>query len=73
MDLAAALRDPTISLAADAPEECPKIVSNWWGLQVFVYNGTRDFMRRVSAHVSIGKPWVRSLELPFCFSLTRCD
>lgn len=53
------------------PAGWPKVVPNWWGLQVFVYNGTRDYMRRVSAHVSIGKPWARGLELPFCFALVR--
>lgn len=56
---------------AEVPQGWPKIVPNWWGLQVFVYNGTRDFMRRVSRHVSIGKPWARALELPFCFALVR--
>jgi hypothetical protein len=53
------------------PEGWPKVVPNWWGLQVFVYSGTRDYMRRVSDHVSIGKPWARALELPFCFALVR--
>ena len=32
----------------------PKVVPNNKGLQVLVYHHTRDFMRRVSAHVSIG-------------------
>lgn len=58
---------------AAVPEGWPKVVPNWWGIQVFVYNGTRDFMRGVSAHVSIGKPWARALELPFCFALVRQD
>lgn len=55
------------------PAGWPKVVPNWWGLQVFVYNGTRDYMRRVSPHVSIGKPWARAVELPFCFVLVRRD
>jgi hypothetical protein len=55
------------------PEKWPKVVPNWWGLQLFVYNGTRDFMRRVSRHVSIGKPWARGMELPFVFALCRRD
>lgn len=55
------------------PEGWPKVVPNWWGLQLFVYNGTRDFMRRVSEHVCIGKPWARGLPLPFCFVLVRAD
>lgn len=53
------------------PTAWPKVVPNWWGLQLFVYNGTRDYMRRVSTHVSIGKPWARGMELPFCFALVR--
>ena len=57
----------------DVPDGWPKVVSNWWGLQMFVYNGTRDFMRKVSHHVSIGKPWARGMELPFCFVLVRRD
>jgi hypothetical protein len=35
-------------------EGWPRIVPNDHGLQRFVYRGTRDFMRGVSAHVSIG-------------------
>ncbi len=58
---------------APVPEGWPKVVPNWWGLQLFVYNGTRDFMRRVSSHVCIGKPWAREMELPFCFVLVRRD
>lgn len=53
------------------PEGWPKVVPNWWGPQVLVYDGTRDFMRRVSRHVSIGKPWGRLGSLPFCFALVR--
>jgi hypothetical protein len=36
------------------PGGWPKIKPNSSGLQMFVYNKTRDYMRRVSAHVSIG-------------------
>lgn len=53
------------------PEGWPWVVPNWVGPQVLVYNGTRDFMRKVSEHVSVGKPWSRLGELPFCFVLTR--
>jgi hypothetical protein len=53
------------------PAGWPKVVPNWWGPQVFVYAGTRDFMRRVSRHVSIGKPWATLGALPFCFALVR--
>ncbi len=53
------------------PASWPWVVPNWVGPQVLVYNGTRDFMRRVSRHVSVGKPWSRLGELPFCFVLVR--
>jgi hypothetical protein len=36
------------------PSGWPNIKPNSSGLQMFVYNKTRDYMRRVSAHVSIG-------------------
>lgn len=49
----------------------PWVVPNWVGPQILVYSGTRDFMRKVSEHVSVGKPWARTGALPFCFSLTR--
>ena len=53
------------------PPSWPWVVPNWVGPQVLVYNGTRDFMRKVSEHVSVGKPWSRMGELPFCFALVR--
>jgi hypothetical protein len=36
------------------PASFPKVIPNSQGLQMFVYNRTRDFMRGVSKHVSIG-------------------
>lgn len=36
------------------PEGWPRPRPNWLGIQVFVYFQTRDFMRRVSDHVTIG-------------------
>ncbi len=53
------------------PAGWPWVVPNWVGPQVLIYSGTRDFMRRVSQHVCVGKPWARTGSLPFCFSLTR--
>ena len=53
------------------PSGWPRVVPNWWGLQILVYNGTRDFMRKVSEHVCVGKPWSRAGALPFCFVLVR--
>jgi hypothetical protein len=37
------------------PDGWPPVVPNHQGLQRFVYDKTRDYMRRVSQHVSIGK------------------
>lgn len=37
------------------PEGWPAVVPNSQGLQRFVYHRTRDFMRKVSEHVSIGR------------------
>ncbi len=59
------------------PAGWPKVVPNDVGLQKFVYNRTRDFMRRVSAHVSIGRAAEQRAqgdrELDFWFTLCRRD
>ena len=55
------------------PGEWPKVVPNSKGLQRFVYNGTRDFMRRVSAHVSIGAAHKGEKSLDHYFVLVRQD
>lgn len=49
----------------------PKVVPNNKGLQVFVYNGTRDYMRKVSAHVSIGAAYKGEKALDHYFILCR--
>jgi hypothetical protein len=49
----------------------PEVVPNDWRLQRFVYNGTRDFMRRVSAHVSIGAAFKGERPLDHYFVLCR--
>ncbi len=51
----------------------PKVVPNSSGLQRFVYAGTRDFMRRVSAHVSIGAAYKGEKPLDHYFVLVRQD
>lgn len=51
----------------------PKVVPNSRGLQVFVYHKTRDFMRRVSRHVSIGAAWRGDKMLGAFFLLVRED
>ena len=59
----------------DAPvaETWPKVVPNGQGLQRFIYGGTRDFMRRVSAHVSIGAAYKGERSLDHYFTLVRDD
>lgn len=49
----------------------PEVVPNTTGLQRFVYNGTRDFMRRVSSHVSIGSAYKGEKSLDHYFILCR--
>ena len=49
----------------------PDVVPNTRGLQRFVYNGTRDFMRRVSSHVSVGAAYKGEKSLDHYFILCR--
>jgi len=51
----------------------PRIVANDWRLQRLVYHETRDFMRRVSTHVSIGAAYKRERPLDHYFVLCRRD
>ncbi len=51
----------------------PRVVPNSKGLQRFVYDQTRDFLRRVSAHVSIGAAYKRDRPLDHYFVLCRRD
>lgn len=59
------------------PAGWPAIVPNEVGLQRLVYHRTRDFMRRVSAHMSIGRAAEQrgkgDRELDFWFTLCRRD
>ncbi len=55
------------------PAHWPSVIPNTRGLQRFVYNGTRDFMRRVSAHVSIGTAFKGEQALDHYFVLCRLD
>lgn len=57
----------------EVPGEWPKVIANAQGLQRFVYNGTRDFMRRVSQHVSIGAAHKGEKALDHYFVLVRQD
>jgi hypothetical protein len=49
----------------------PRVVGNDHRLQRFVYDQTRDFMRRVSKHVSVGAAFKRERPLDHYFVLCR--
>lgn len=49
----------------------PLVVANDWRLQRLVYHHTRDFMRRVSRHVSIGAAFKAERPLDHYFVLCR--
>jgi len=49
----------------------PRVVPNHRGLQRLVYFQTRDFMRRVSSHVSIGAAYKKDKPLDHYFTLCR--
>jgi hypothetical protein len=49
----------------------PRVVHNRKGLQRFVYDQTRDFLRRVSTHVSVGAAFKRDEPLDHYFVLSR--
>jgi hypothetical protein len=49
----------------------PPVIPNTQGLQKFVYHKTRDFMRRVSSHVSIGAAYKVEKKLDHYFVLVR--
>jgi hypothetical protein len=52
-------------------EGWPEVIPNSQRLQRFVYHQTRDFMRRVSTHVSIGAAYKREKPLDHYFVLCR--
>ena len=56
--------------AAVAPS-WPSVRPNSQGLQMFVYKGTRDFMRKVSEHCSIGAAFKGEKALDHYFTLVR--
>lgn len=60
-------------LAPDGPVPVgwPEVVPNSKGLQMFVYQGTRDFMRRVDDRVSIGLACKGDKSLDHYFVLCR--
>ena len=56
---------------AEVADGWPRVVDNGHGLQRLVYDRTRDFMRRVSRHVSIGAAYKRERPLDHYFVLCR--
>ncbi len=57
--------------SGSVPDGWPTVVPNSKGLQMFVYNKTRDFMRRVSSHMSIGTAYKNDTALGAWFVLCR--
>lgn len=55
------------------PSGWPKVVPNSEGLQRFVFHGTRDFLRKVSTHVTIGAAYKGEKPLDHYFTLCRED
>ena len=53
------------------PEGWPEVRPNSKGLQRFVYDGTRDFLRRVASHVVIGAAFKGDEPLDHYFVLCR--
>ncbi len=57
----------------EVAEGWPKVRANWFGLQIFVYDHTRDYMRRVSSHVTVGAAYKFEMKLDHYFVLVRQD
>ena len=57
----------------EVPAAWPKVVPNSRGPQILVYHRTRDFMRRVSAHVSVGAAYKVEKAMGAFFTLIRED
>ncbi|MFT6397415.1 MAG: hypothetical protein ACJAYU_002168 [Bradymonadia bacterium] len=57
----------------DVVEGWPEVIPNTKGLQMFVYQKTRDFMRKVSEHVSIGAAFKVEKPMGAYFVLCRED
>lgn len=55
------------------PAGWPAVKPNHRGLQMFIYNKTRDYMRRVSEHVSIGIAYRKEKTVLGYFLLCRDD
>jgi len=60
-------------LPGGKPAEWPPIVDNSYRLSRFIYNGTIDYLRRVSEHLLIGRATRDGKEMPNWFLLCRED
>lgn len=62
-------------VGSPVPEGWPAIIPNSQGIQRLVYHNTRDFMRAVSPHVSVGRASVEDAKgdriLDYWFTLVR--
>jgi len=61
------------SLPTVAPKGWPPIVSNERGVSQFVYGFMKDYLRRVSGKLLIGRAYRRGKETPHYFVLVRPD
>jgi len=55
------------------PDEWPEIHDNRYRLSRFIYNGTIDYLRRVSEHLLIGRATRAGRDMPNWFLLCRED
>jgi len=60
-------------IPAGKPAEWPEIHDNSYRLSRFIYNGTIDYLRRVSEHLLIGRATRAGKEMPNWFLLCRED
>jgi hypothetical protein len=60
-------------IPADKPREWPEIHDNTYRLSRFIYNGTIDYLRRVSEHLLIGRATRAGRDMPNWFLLCRED
>jgi hypothetical protein len=58
-------------LPPDKPAAWPKIIPNSARLSRFIYNGTVDYLRRVSKNVVIGRAYRRDKPMDAWFALVR--
>lgn len=54
-------------------EGWPRVIPNTERLQKFIFNRTRDFMRRLSTHVTIGAAYRAEKPLDYYFVLVRAE